>query len=301
MGRPPPCSRQFAIGPGSLRTHMAALQERAKTARRAAGAGGRARRRSRRPHRARASRRVRSGHRSRRGSAPAPADPRAPAQAPPAACGRAWRGQDRDRRRAGARIAAGDVPENLSKLALLELEMGALMAGAKLRGEIEERLRRTLADVRTAGARRLHSLHLRSRRALRAGRRRAAGWATCSSRCSRAGRAPAGNDDARGDPQDPGEGPALPSALQVLDIEAPTPDQAIEILRGVATRYEAHHRVQIGDPAIVRPCAWRSAISSDRALPDWRSISSTRPRPENASSSTASPPTSTWPSGAWRR
>src|SRR5205823_2685812 len=46
------------------------------------------------------------------------------------------------------RIATGDVPENLTKLSILELETGALVAGAKLRGEIEERLKSVLASVR---------------------------------------------------------------------------------------------------------------------------------------------------------
>ena len=54
-----------------------------------------------------------------------------------------------------------------------------------------------------------------------------------------------------------------------LSIDAPPPDRALEIVRGVASRYEAHHSVRIGDPAIqYRRYAWRSVTCKDRALPD---------------------------------
>jgi ATP-dependent Clp protease ATP-binding subunit ClpB len=62
--------------------------------------------------------------------------------------------------------------------------------------------------------------------------------------------------------------PGLLRRFTVLTIEPATPDQAIEILRGVATRYEAHHKVQIGDPAIVAAVRLAKRYLQDRALPD---------------------------------
>ena len=56
--------------------------------------------------------------------------------------------------------------------------------------------------------------------------------------------------------------------FSILAIEPATPDQAVEILRGVATRYETHHRVQIGDPAIGQAVRLAKRYIPDRALPD---------------------------------
>ena len=62
--------------------------------------------------------------------------------------------------------------------------------------------------------------------------------------------------------------PILLRRFTVLAIEASTPDQTIEILRGIATRYEAHHKVQIGDPAIVAAVRLAKRYLQDRELPD---------------------------------
>ena len=61
---------------------------------------------------------------------------------------------------------------------------------------------------------------------------------------------------------------ALVRRFTALTIEAPKPEQAIEILRGIATRYEAHHKVQIGDPAVVASVHLAKRYLQDRALPD---------------------------------
>ena len=167
-----------------------------------------------------------------------------------------------------ARIAAGDVPDNLSKLALLELEIGALTAGAKLRGEVEERLRRTLADVRTTGPRD-SILYISGLDAL-------FGQGAPGSGVGDLLKPMLARGDVRLLATTTPEGmrkiqekdPLFLRRFSVLTIEAATPDQAIEILRGVATRYETHHRVQIGDPAIAQAVRLAKRYIPDRALPD---------------------------------
>jgi ATP-dependent Clp protease ATP-binding subunit ClpB len=168
------------------------------------------------------------------------------------------------------RIAANEVPENLTHLRILELETGALVAGAKLRGEIEERLKQVIGAVK-GGANGTSDTLL-----------------YISSIDSLLGQGAAGSGVgdllkpmlARGDvrllasttpdglrkmaDKDPG----LLRRFSVLTIEPPTVDQAIEVLRGIATRYEMHHKVQIGDPAIVAAVHLAKRYVQDRALPD---------------------------------
>src|SRR5208282_2244820 len=62
--------------------------------------------------------------------------------------------------------------------------------------------------------------------------------------------------------------PGLLRRFTVLTIEPATPEQAVEVLRGVAARYEAHHKVRIGDPAIVAAVRLAKRYLQDRALPD---------------------------------
>jgi len=165
------------------------------------------------------------------------------------------------------RIAAGDVPESLAKLSILELETGLLVAGAKLRGEIEERLRQVLA-------------------ALKSGTRDTLLYVSGIDSLLGQGAAGSGVGDllkpllARGEvrliastsvdgarkmqERDPG----LLRRFSVLTIEPPTVDQAIEILRGIASKYEAHHEVQIGEGSIVAAVRLAKRYLQDRALPD---------------------------------
>jgi ATP-dependent Clp protease ATP-binding subunit ClpB len=165
------------------------------------------------------------------------------------------------------RIAAGDVPDSVSKLGIVELETGQLVAGAKLRGEIEERLRQVLVAVKSSA--RDIVLYISGVDSLLG-----------------QGAAGSGVGDllkpllARGDvrliasttvdgarkmqERDPG----LLRRFSVLTIEQPTVEQAIEILRGVASKYETHHRVQIGEGAIVAAVRLAKRYVQDRALPD---------------------------------
>jgi ATP-dependent Clp protease ATP-binding subunit ClpB len=165
------------------------------------------------------------------------------------------------------RVAAGDVPESLVKLSMVELETGLLVAGAKLRGEIEERLRQVLAALKGSAKDTLLCI---------------------SGIDSLLGQGAAGTGVgdllkpllARGEvrllasttidgmkkmqERDPG----LLRRFSVLTIEPPTVDQAIEILRGIASKYEAHHDVQIGEGAIVAAVRLAKRYLQDRALPD---------------------------------
>jgi ATP-dependent Clp protease ATP-binding subunit ClpB len=165
------------------------------------------------------------------------------------------------------RVAAGEVPAPLAKLGILELETGMIVAGAKLRGEIEERLRQVLAAVK--GTSKESLLYINGIDSLLG-----------------QGQAGSGVGDllkpllARGDvrviasttvdgarkmqERDPG----LLRRFSVLTIEPPTVDQAIEILRGIASKYEAHHDVRIGEGAIVTAVRLAKRYLQDRALPD---------------------------------
>ncbi len=162
------------------------------------------------------------------------------------------------------RIAAGEVPETLAKLGILELETGMIVAGAKLRGEIEERLRQVLAAVKGTSKEAL--LYVNGIDSLLG-----------------QGQAGSGVGDllkpllARGDvrliasttidgarkmqERDPG----LLRRFSVLTIEPPTVDQAIEILRGIASKYESHHDVRIGEGAIVTAVRLAKRYLQDRA------------------------------------
>ncbi len=165
------------------------------------------------------------------------------------------------------RVAAGDVPAGLAKLSLLELETGQLVAGAKLRGEIEERLRQVLASLK--GAAKDTILYISGIDSLLG--QGAAGSGVGDLLRPMLGRgevrllASTTIDGARKlQERDPG----LLRRFSVLTIEAPAVDSAIEILRGIASKYEAHHNVQIGEGAIVTAVRLAKRYLQDRALPD---------------------------------
>jgi ATP-dependent Clp protease ATP-binding subunit ClpB len=166
------------------------------------------------------------------------------------------------------RIATGDVPTNLTKLVILELETGALIAGAKLRGEVEERLKQVLGAVKGDGGKDT-VLYISGIDSL-------FGQGGSGSGVGDLLKPMLARGDVRLLASTTPEGlrkihdkdPGLLRRFTVLSIEPATPDQAIEILRGVATRYEAHHKVQIGDPAIVAAVRLAKRYLQDRALPD---------------------------------
>jgi ATP-dependent Clp protease ATP-binding subunit ClpB len=188
------------------------------------------------------------------------------------------------------RLAAGEVPESLATLSLLELETGLLVAGAKLRGEIEERLRQVLAAVSAAPSRAVEASQSdpagRAASASSFGRRDTLLYINGIDSLLGQGAAGSGVGDllkpmlARGEvrilasttldgarkmqERDPG----LLRRFSVLSIEAPLLEPAIEILRGIASKYEAHHKVQIGEGAIEATVRLAKRYLQDRALPD---------------------------------
>jgi ATP-dependent Clp protease ATP-binding subunit ClpB len=168
------------------------------------------------------------------------------------------------------RIAAGDVPESLAKLSILELETGLLVAGAKLRGEIEERLRQVLAALKSgAGASRETLLYVHGIDSL-------LGQGAAGSGVGDLLRPLLARGEVRMVASTTVEGarkmqerdPGLLRRFSVLTIDPSTVDEAIEILRGIASKYEAHHKVQIGEGAIVAAVRLAKRYLQDRALPE---------------------------------
>ena len=163
------------------------------------------------------------------------------------------------------RIAAGDVPQNLVNLSILELEVGQLVAGAKLRGEIEDRLKQVISQLKSQDT----LLYISSLESL-------LGQGGAGSGVGDLLKPMLVRGDLRLLASTTPEGirklsdkdPNLLRRFTVLTIDPPTPERAIEILRGIATRYEAHHKVQIGDPACVAAVRLAKRYVQDRALPD---------------------------------
>ncbi|HEY8040317.1 MAG TPA: AAA family ATPase [Polyangiaceae bacterium] len=165
------------------------------------------------------------------------------------------------------RIASGDVPDALGKLAILELETGMLVAGAKLRGEIEERLRQVLAAVKSSARETL--LFVNGIDSLLGQGQAGSGVGDLLKPLLARGEvriiASTTVDGARKmQERDPG----LLRRFSVLTIEVPTVDQAIEIIRGIASKYESHHSVQIGEGAILATVRLAKRYLQDRVLPD---------------------------------
>ncbi|MEE8532059.1 MAG: ATP-dependent chaperone ClpB [Alphaproteobacteria bacterium] len=167
------------------------------------------------------------------------------------------------------RIVNGDVPESLKEKRLMSLDLGALIAGAKFRGEFEERLKAVLAEVTAAGGEvvlfidELHTL---------VGAGAAEGAMDASNLLKPA--------LARGDLHCVGattldeyrkhleKDAALARRFQTVYIAEPTVEDTISILRGLKEKYELHHGVRITDAAIVGAATLSNRYISDRFLPD---------------------------------
>jgi ATP-dependent Clp protease ATP-binding subunit ClpB len=167
------------------------------------------------------------------------------------------------------RIATGDVPSNLAQIALVELEVGSLTAGAKLRGEIEERLKQTLAAIKGGPNIRETVLFVNGIDSLLGQGQVGGGVGDMLKPLLNRGEVRLlGTTTAEGLRKIHDKDPALLRRFTVLEINPPTPDQAIEVLRGIATRFEKHHNVRIGDPAIVASVRLAKRYVQDKALPD---------------------------------
>lgn len=167
------------------------------------------------------------------------------------------------------RILKGDVPESLKDKQLFALDMGALIAGAKYRGEFEERLKAVLKEVENADGRILlfiDELHTivgagRSDGAMDASNLLKPMLARGQLHCIGATTL----DEYRKYIE---KDPALERRFQPLLVEQPSIEDAISILRGLKERFEVHHGVRIADAAIVEAVTLSTRYISDRQLPD---------------------------------
>lgn len=167
------------------------------------------------------------------------------------------------------RILKGDVPEGLKNKILYALDMGALIAGAKYRGEFEERLKAVLKEVQDSEGRIIlfiDELHTivgagRAEGAMDAGNLLKPLLARGELHCIGATTI----DEYRKYIE---KDPALERRFQPLLVDEPTVEDAISILRGLKERFEVHHGVRIADAAIVEAVVLSTRYISDRQLPD---------------------------------
>ena len=165
------------------------------------------------------------------------------------------------------RIVAGEVPESLQGLRLVALDVGALIAGAKFRGQFEERLRAVLAEVSDPDAGvvlfidELHTVVSSDRTNADAGSLLKPALARGDLRCIAA---TTPEDYRRTVEKDP----ALHRRFQQVPILEPSLELSVEILRGLKERYELHHGVTITDEAVEASTRLADRYISDRCLPD---------------------------------
>jgi ATP-dependent Clp protease ATP-binding subunit ClpB len=168
-----------------------------------------------------------------------------------------------------SRIINGDVPDNLKSKQLFSLDMGALIAGAKFKGEFEERLKSVVKEVISADGEiilfidEIHTLVGAGagegamdaanilKPALARGELRAIGATTL-------------NEFQKYFEKDK----ALERRFQKVMVDEPTTEDAISILRGIKEKYEAHHKVRIKDEAIISAVELSQRYINDRFLPD---------------------------------
>ena len=166
------------------------------------------------------------------------------------------------------KIVSGDIPETLKDKQLYTLDLGALVAGSRYRGDFEERLKKVLKEIKTRGdiilfIDEIHTL---------VGAGAAEGAIDAASILKPM--------LARGELQTIGatttdeyrkhleKDPALERRFQPVKVEEPTVAHTIEILKGVRDKYETHHRVTITDQAIVAAANLADRYIADRHLPD---------------------------------
>jgi ATP-dependent Clp protease ATP-binding subunit ClpB len=167
------------------------------------------------------------------------------------------------------RIVKGDVPESLKDKKLLALDMGALIAGAKYRGEFEERLKAVLSEVQAEGGRIvlfIDELHTivgagKAEGAMDAGNLLKPALSRGELHCVGATTL----DEYRKHIE---KDAALARRFQPVYVSEPTVEDTISILRGLKEKYELHHGVRITDSALVAAATFSNRYITDRFLPD---------------------------------
>jgi ATP-dependent Clp protease ATP-binding subunit ClpC len=167
------------------------------------------------------------------------------------------------------KIVVGDVPENIKDKRLLALDMGAMVAGSKFRGEFEERLKSVMDEIKRAEGEiivfidEMHQVvgagaaegaidaSTMMKPALSRGELRVIGATTL--------------DEYRKYIE---RDPALERRFSPVFLDEPTADETIEILRGLRPKYEAHHKVTISDDALVAAARLSDRYLTERFLPD---------------------------------
>ncbi|MBB5152595.1 ATP-dependent Clp protease ATP-binding subunit [Saccharopolyspora phatthalungensis] len=166
------------------------------------------------------------------------------------------------------KVVKGEVPETLKDKQLYTLDLGSLVAGSRYRGDFEERLKKVLKEIKTRGdiilfIDEIHTL---------VGAGAAEGAIDAASILKPM--------LARGELQTIGattdeeyrkhlaKDPALERRFQPVQVEEPSVARAVEILKGLRSRYEAHHRVSITDAALVAAASLADRYINDRSLPD---------------------------------
>lgn len=167
------------------------------------------------------------------------------------------------------RIVQGEVPESLKDKRLLSLDLASLLAGAKFRGDFEERLKAVIKEIQKAEGNiilfidEIHTLvgAGKSDGAMDAGNMLKPALARGELKCIGATTLDEYRENIEKDP-------ALERRFQKVLVDEPSEEDTIAILRGLKGKYELHHQIQITDPAIVAAVELSQRYITDRFLPD---------------------------------